>query len=299
MKIQFIEKKFNSDSLYIIKHANEIISQYVKKGFQLTLRQLYYQFVARGLIENNDKQYKRVGSIINNGRLAGVIDWNAIEDRTRLLYGITAWDSPQEIVQAAISNYHVDKWIFSKNMVEVWVEKDALSEVVGKAAKPYDVSYMACRGYPSQSSLYKAFQRYLFYKKNRGKEKFVILYLGDHDPSGIDIPRDIKNRFDIFCNDFDMNVELKIIAMNYEQVQKYKPPPNPAKLSDARAAEYCKKYGDQSWELDAIDPEVIIEIIKKHIEKYVEKEAFGKAKMLEDEGRQQIKDAVVWMNKRS
>lgn len=298
MKYQFVDKKFKDESLYIIHDANSIIEEYKSRGYQLTLRQLYYQFVARDLIENSDRQYKRIGSIINNGRLAGLIDWNAIEDRTRVLYGKTDWDSPQQVVRAALSSYHVNRWRFAKTWVEVWVEKDALSEVVGKAAGHYDVSYMACRGYPSQSSVYKAFERFLHKKKYCEKSEFVILYLGDHDPSGIDIPRDIQDRLFTFGNKFNIYVHVKRIALNMDQVKEYNPPPNPAKLSDTRAKSYIEEYGDKSWELDALDPDVITDLIKNHIEDYIVKSSYRKAEKLEREGKSIIEDAVSWMDER-
>ena len=78
----FKATKFRASSLAIIDQANEIIDEYQADGYDLTLRQLYYQFVARNLIPNSQSEYNKLGTAINNGRLAGLIDWDAIKDRT-------------------------------------------------------------------------------------------------------------------------------------------------------------------------------------------------------------------------
>ena len=96
----FIDKKFAASSLAIIEQANTIIGEYAAQGFKLTLRQLYYQFVARDLLANTQRSYKRLGNIISEARLAGRVDWNAIEDRTRNLESNPHWDDPAAIIKA-------------------------------------------------------------------------------------------------------------------------------------------------------------------------------------------------------
>ena len=126
-KIAYIEKRFAKSSLTIIEQANAIIADYAGQGFNLTLRQLYYQFVSRDLVANKQKEYKRIGSVINDGRLAGLIDWNAIEDRTRNLRGLSHWDNPAEIVDAAVNSYKRDKWENQPYRPEVWIEKEPIA----------------------------------------------------------------------------------------------------------------------------------------------------------------------------
>lgn len=106
----FIGKRFRGASLEIIETANQIIDEYQDLGFRLTLRQLYYQFVARDIIANSQKEYKRLGSIINDGRLAGMIDWEAIEDRTRNVRTHSSWDDPADIIEAAARGFALDLW---------------------------------------------------------------------------------------------------------------------------------------------------------------------------------------------
>jgi hypothetical protein len=126
----FISRDFKDGSLAIIDAANIIIAEYEAAGFTLTLRQLYYQFVSRDLIENKQTEYKRLGSIINDARLAGLIDWSAIEDRTRNVRTVTTWTEPAEIVKAVAAQYKEDLWDSQDHRVEVWVEKDALLGVI-------------------------------------------------------------------------------------------------------------------------------------------------------------------------
>ena len=129
----FITKNFHDATLTLIQRANEIIAEYEAQGFALTLRQLYYQFVARRLLENRQSEYKRLGSIINDARLAGLIDWDSIEDRTRELRSHAHWDDPSEIVAACASQYREDLWASQEHRPEVWIEKDALVGIIGLA----------------------------------------------------------------------------------------------------------------------------------------------------------------------
>ncbi len=259
-KIAYKEITFREASLRTIQLVNEVIDEYQSMGYDLTLRQLYYQLVAKGYIENSDKSYKRVGELINNARLAGLIDWYAITDRTRNMRSRSHWDSPGEIIRSAINQYFIDLREDQPYYIEVWVEKEALVEVVGKACHDLDVPYFACRGYVSQSEMWAAAQRLKFMERYR--EGSVILHLGDHDPSGVDMTRDIQERLAMF----GAETEVKRIALTYEQIQYYGPPPNPAKITDSRCKSYIEKYGNESWELDALKPTVIHDLITEHVE---------------------------------
>lgn len=261
MKEAFIEKRFSNGSRGLIDLANKIIAEYQADGFTLTLRQLYYQFVARDLLANKQTEYKRLGSVISDGRLAGLIDWNAIEDRTRNLRGNQHWESPSEIMRGAAYSFKHEKWRNQPNRVEVWIEKDALVGVIEGPCRDLDIDYFACRGYSSQSEQYNAARRYHWYHEDN--QQVTILHLGDHDPSGIDMTRDNQDRLDLMTRHFGLKVNR--IALNIDQVEQYDPPPNPAKLTDTRASGYIAKYGGESWELDALEPRVIDRLIRDHV----------------------------------
>lgn len=262
MKIKYINKRFSGGSLAIIAKANEIIAEYSAQGFLLTLRQLYYQFVARDLIANKQTEYKRLGGIINDGRLAGLIDWNSIEDRTRNLEQNPHWDGPEEILRSVHQSYGVDLWAHQAYRPEVWIEKEALVGVIEGVCRDLDVAYFACRGYSSQSEQWRASVRFRDYM--RDKQQPIILHLGDHDPSGIDMTRDNRDRLDILR----ATIEVKRLALNMDQVLEHSPPPNPAKVTDSRFEGYVTKYGTESWELDALEPAFIADLIREHVLMY-------------------------------
>lgn len=264
-KICYIEKNFRRESLELIDKINSVISEYDLQGYSLTLRQAYYQLVARGVIPNNERSYKNVGSLINDARLAGLIDWHSIEDRTRNLQSLSHWSSPKSIIESASYQYRKDIWEDQDYYIEVWVEKEALANIVGRVANDLDVPYFCCRGYVSQSEMWSASQR-LKAKQECGKY-CVILHLGDHDPSGIDMSRDIEERLNLFGVIPEMFI-FRRIALNMNQIEEFAPPPNPAKLTDSRYGSYIQKFGYESWELDALEPKVIHDLITDNVTEF-------------------------------
>ncbi len=322
--ICYQQRRFDASSLAVIDQANGILTEYAGQGYDLTLRQLYYQFVARGIIANKDTEYKRLGSIINDARLAGEIDWDHITDRTRNVRQNSHWGSPQDIVRSCANQFQLDKWDTQDNYVEVWVEKDALVGVLEVACRPLDVAHFSCRGYTSQSEIWGASQRLL--DKIRAGKRVHVIHLGDHDPSGIDMTRDIVDRLTLFLTyhgirdvadgnpkqegetgkDYEARVKpimmdswrcsnpVKVyrIALNMDQVRQYNPPPNPAKLTDSRAQGYIKKYGDESWELDALDPATITALIQGAVENLRDDEKWEKRVAEEKEARRTLLDVA-------
>jgi len=249
----------------MIDKANKIIAEYSGQGFQLTLRQLYYQFVARDIIPNNIKSYKNLGSVVNDGRLAGLIDWDHIQDRTRHLEKNAHFSNPGSAIKSVSSWYNIDMWARQRYRPEVWIEKDALIGVIEEICQRLDVPYFSCRGYTSQSEMWVGGQRIGTWAKR--KQTPVVFHFGDHDPSGKDMTRDIVDRLEIFMG----GVKLERLALNMNQIEKYKPPPNPAKTTDSRAAAYIAEFGNDSWELDALEPKVIVALIEKSVRALMDK----------------------------
>lgn len=283
-RICYQERKFSAGSEAIIAVAEQICAEYMEQGYTLTLRQLYYQFVARDIVPNTMQEYKRIGSVINDARIAGRLDWNAIEDRTRNLEKLPSWDSPKEILESCAEQFRFDWWDSQPVRVEIWVEKEALVGVIERVAHRYRVPYFACRGYTSQSETWRAGQRFI--EHNERGQPVKVLHLGDHDPSGIDMTRDNDDRLQMFSESGD--VEIERLALNEDQVRRYRPPPNPAKLTDSRATNYISKFGDKSWELDALDPKVIDELISTAIKNYIDADAWEVAKAREVDARKRI-----------
>lgn len=283
--ICYTPRTFSGDSKAVIEKANEIAEEYKDQGFTLTLRQVFYQFVARGLAPNTEKSYKRIGSLISDGRLAGLIDWELITDRTRFLRKRASWENPGEILEGAAEQFHVDLWKGQKGRPEVHVEKDALVDIVRQAVDPWDVPYFSCRGYVSQSEMWVTSQRIL--ERARKGQGTIILYLGDHDPSGLDMTEDIRKRLTLFCRHEVFTVRR--LALNMDQVKKYNPPPNPAKITDSRAQAYIAEHGDESWELDALDPPVLVQLIQSAIQVVMtDRDLYKERQALEEKGKAQL-----------
>ena len=259
-QICYKAKRFSVGSMVIIARANEILQDYARDGYDTTLRQLYYQFVARNWLANKTTEYNRLGSIISDARVAGLIDWDHLVDRTRSMKQNSHWSDPASIIDAAARSYEEDKWSDQAYYVEVWIEKDALMGVLDKACDPLDVARFSCRGYNSQSEMWRAAQRII--EKEKAGKMCRILHLGDHDPSGIDMSRDIQDRLELFGS----AARIDRIALNMEQVEKLSLPPNPAKVTDSRYAAYMEAYGPNSWELDAIDPRTMDKLIRDNVQ---------------------------------
>lgn len=285
-RIAYEEHDFGAKALETIRQATAIAASYRRQGYDLTLRQLYYQFVARDLIPNKQTEYKRLGSIIDNARKAGLFDWDYITDRTRNVRGGDgAATDPSQVIDP--DAYVMALWEGQTERVEVWVEKDALVGVIARAAGATRVPYFSCRGYTSSSEVWAAAQRIERYLDEDGVDHVTVLHLGDHDPSGIDMTRDITARLELFLggDGYDLDrLRVKRIALNMDQVEQYSPPPNPAKDTDSRFSGYVDRYGDESWELDALEPSVLNTLIRANVSEHIDAEKWGARRALEAHG---------------
>jgi hypothetical protein len=298
-KIKYdFDLKMGPDRLRMVQQANEIIEEYQGQGFDLTLRQLYYQFVSRALIANKQSEYKRLGDIVNDGRMCGLIDWTAIVDRTRNLQALSHWDDPAQIVEAVAAQFRIDKWATQPNRVEVWIEKDALVGVIEGVCQEMDVPYFSCRGYTSQSEMWSAAMRLKGYVRDHNQTP-VILHFGDHDPSGIDMTRDIRDRLQLFMRG---QCEVRRLALNMDQVEEHNPPPNPTKMTDSRSTGYVGLYGHESWELDALDPATLAGLIRGEIRLLLNDTQWAQASREQQRGRDELskisdkyEDVVSWL----
>lgn len=288
--IEYLSQKFNRSSHLVIEQANEIARTYAAQGYDLTLRQMYYQFVARDLIPNTHRDYKRLGAILNNARNAGLMDWNHMIDRTRQQVAPPAWESPSQIIRASAQQFQRDLWTETGQQFrpQIWVEKDALEGVIARPARELRVPFLSCRGYVSQSQMWlrgREMQRQMA----AGLQP-VVIHLGDHDPSGIDMSRDIQDRLSLYA---DAPVEVRRIALTMDQVDELQPPPNPAKLTDSRAEEYIALYGDSSWELDALEPSYIDNLVREAIAPLVDAQAWRDGLDSEADERERMQEVAA------
>lgn len=272
MKVAFDNKlRLSRANKRRLTEINEILEEYVADGYRLTLRQLYYQLVSRDIIPNQQAEYTKLMNILKKGRMAGIVDWDAIEDRIRrpiLPYWVTGID---DAINDTVKQYRLNRMRGQDSNIEVWVEKDALSNVLSRVTNKYHIRLMVNRGYTSVSALYNA--------QERLSDGDTILYFGDHDPSGLDMIRDIEDRL----LEFGLSVDVVPIALTMEQVREFNPPPNPAKFEDPRAEWYVAEYGKTSWELDALPPKELIRLCEDAILERIDINLYND--MLEEEQR--------------
>lgn len=281
--IQYKEHRFRKPVMDTIDRANVILDEMHAQGYVLTLRQLFYQFVRRNWIANQEREYKRLGRIVTDAREAGVMSWTAIEDRGRgtTVYGYQ--EDPASVLKNIQMKLNVDRWARQDHYVEVWVEKQALESVVARPCRALHTPYMACKGYLSASEAWRAGQRF---EQIKGSGRTpVVIHLGDHDPSGIDMTRDNGERLALYAR---YGVEVRRVALNMDQVEQYDPPPNPTKVTDSRAKGYLDAYGESCWELDALEPKTLDELIRSSIGDYIDWDKWHEAEELEAELREPL-----------
>lgn len=311
MKICYRPQRFNARARKIIADANRILEQMSNDGFAITVRSLYYQFVAHNLFAedrkfkwtgkgwvkdpngtiNAEPNYKMLIEVLGNARLAGEMDWDLIVDRTRYLSSLSTWTNPADILRSSYRSYRVDAWADQPKYVEIWIEKDALVGVIEGICDQLRVPFFSCRGYTSLSEMHSAAKRLEYIRDVQDKEIHII-HFGDHDPSGCDMSRDIQERIEEFSGG---DIDFFRAALTMTQIKQHNPPPNPAKLTDSRCSAYIRKHGDESWELDALPPKVINDLIRKRVTKLTDPKVWAQSMEREEEGRKELEDvANAW-----
>jgi hypothetical protein len=275
----------------VVAEALDVFKQY---DTSLTLRQLYYRLVSRHLFPNTINSYKRLSRIMVQARENGDVPLNCLEDRSRRVLGRgdTGYTSATDFLKRRIAGlkdswreFRMPMWLDQSNYVVVSLEKDALSRLVSDVANQYSVRTFPTRGYPSFTYV----QRMASYIRNRLKGKpTVVLYFGDFDPSGIDIERDLTERLGKYdAGDF----KVVRVALKPDQIEKYSLPPMPVKKTDVRSPSFVASYGNESVELDALDPLVLKTLVASSIGAHIDLEAWRRK---EDE----IEGLQLWIRKK-
>ena len=290
----------------LIPIVNEIFDQY---DFALTVRQIYYRLISDpyNLFENTRSNYTGFDRILTKAREEEEIDWTRIEDRTRQsIGGEGAIDSetPEEFLQAYVrtlkncwSYYDKKMWLSQQNFIEVWVEKDALSSLVSQACKEYRVLVFPSRGFSSFTKVKEGIKR--LYENTEiicggvddpiQNKATYVLHLADHDPSGLGMTQDLRNRFARYDAGF---IQVERIGLNIDQVREFDLRPNPVKKADSRTAEYVQTFGNDCWELDALPPNELQKLIVTEIEGYIDEERWEATEKEIERGKLEIKEKL-------
>lgn len=276
---------------WITQNSIEIVERY-EKGI-LTLRGLHYQLVGIGMT-NTLKHYKRVVDAMIHARWLGLIDFDAFSDHDRSMLGNTDYEETKLIdeietakrqIKAWMTSYKKNKWENQPIYPEVFIEKKALQGVFQSVCTKHDVALGACKGYPSLTFLNESTQRFKEAVRN-GKEP-VILYFGDYDPSGEDIPRSIEENIKrLGCNE----ITVKRIALLHEQVVEWKLPHAPIKEGDSRSANWG---GLGQVELDAVKPEKLQRLCTEAINEVFDNQLYNTLLNEESEEREQYQGSLI------
>lgn len=272
----------------LIRLSASLLGPAEEAGDVMTVRQLHYQFVSKGWYANTQESYDLLKDAVSDGRLMGLLSWTAIEDRTRALQGRRTWNGPRDAVSDIRERYLTDLWADQTWRPEVWVEKEAMEGVVAQVCHGLRVDFFCVRGYGSNSALWKAGRRMASYIQ-RGQRP-IIFYLGDHDPSGLHMAEDIRGRLELYAG---TPIQVVRIGLNMDQIELYKPPPNPAKQTDSRFKRYQEETGlNESWELDALPTNVIRSLIANSVHKLTDVKKWDAA-LLEEAADKERLDAVL------
>lgn len=241
----------------------------------LTLRQIYYQLVGKGYLENNVSEYTMLSNLLKWARINGYVKWEDIEDRVRTFHDLTGWENRDEFIQSEM-RYFLDG--YTRNLlqsqdkyIEIWIEKDALSSIFTRIARPYTVPVVVCKGFSSVSFLNEFKERL---NSQKGKTQ-LMLYFGDFDPSGMEMLEAMKTTLRDELGIY--GIVFKRVALLEEDIFTYRLPhsPNALKKTDTRARKHVEAYGELAVELDALRPDILEKKIKDAIEKELDVGAFN------------------------
>jgi len=280
-------KRFSGKTRKLLEAIKPIIAEYEEKGISLTLRALYYQLVSRQVFSNQQTNYFLLSRLLTDARYAGVVDWEIITDHHRSTEKPSCFDDLQDGLSSLCAQYRRDKWANQPIYLEVQCEKDALYAVISPLTSKCGVALTINRGYTSATAIYGCAQRFKA-AKQQGKV-CVLLYVGDHDPSGLNMSQDIRNRL----AEMGAEVEVVRVALNFEQVKQFGLPPNPVKAKDTRSADYSQKYGVECWEVDALKPEQLVAMIRGEIEQRFDKNLHKATEELEVEDRKKLRGIIA------
>lgn len=270
---------------WIISNAIDILDRY--EDGVLTIRGLHYQLVGLGMT-NTQRHYKRVVASMGVARRNGRVSYSAFSDNDREVMGETkasetdledSIEKAKGQIRAWMKYYSKNRWENQPRYVEVFIEKKALQGVFGPICSRNDVALSPCKGYPSLTFLHDASERFVE-ARDRG-QKPVIVYFGDYDPSGEDIPRSIG---EVLERDFGVEVEIDRRALMHAQVIEMNLPPAPAKDTDSRTANWD---GIGQVELDAVKPEILREMASEAILNHFDEELYSELQETEEEEREQ------------
>lgn len=288
--ICYERKPFSKGRMELLRLANLIIAEYESNGIPMSIRQLHYQLTSRDpeYYPNTQQNYNRLVKVISDGRVSGLVSWTAIVDRNRFMRGYETFNGPIMALRQMREDYKMDLWQ-TQDWRPVFVyEKAALEGVIGSIAGELRVDHLATRGYNSQSEQWRLAQRLTTYIQQG--QRPIVFDLRDHDPSGLDMTEDNRRRLELFAN---TPIIVQRLALNWDQVQKYNPPPNFAKDTDSRFESYRRQFNTtECWEMDALDPAVLQALLRDAVMLIRDEKKWGEALAREVQERRMFDELI-------
>jgi hypothetical protein len=317
-RICYQAKSFSLAHRAIIDAANEICGEYAARGISITSRQLYYRFVARGLMPNRQSEANRLTAILSDARMAGEMDWDYLAG-SRALAPPPRQDSLAAFITDAAASWRADPWAGQRHRVQLWVEKDAAVAAVRDVCYRNTVPCASCRGYLSLGEGQSAARQIL--RDIGNGDRVTILYVGDHDPIGLDMTRAAEEQLRLFVTtgwlaaregarslrepgaveaamrehmrergngitDNQAPWRLRRIALSAGQIDRYEPPPDPVRTVDSRLRAYADQTGfTEGWELEALDPAALLDLVQAEIGRERDNEAWAASCAKAEAGR--------------
>jgi len=290
MRKRYQSIRIGKEGLGRIDRINEIITEYQKQGYTLTLRQVYYQLVARAPEgnQNAEKQSGQNDHFESDETPAGVATKPSAKKDKK------SKKKKQDKTREKVAESQNVSESTVRRSYELNVAINAIAEQTGQLVHDIVklVEKIKDKDVLKISKLPEAELKAVVVKLLSGKV-CILIYLGDHDPSGLDMTRDIRERLSLF----GASVDVRRIALNRDQIEQYDPPVNPAKITDTRAKAYIKEHGVHSWELDALKPEVIDGLITNAIKMNLDPKRFSLAQKREESERQTLWELVLSVGK--
>jgi hypothetical protein len=256
-RVLYKPQSFIRRNLERLAAIEPILTDYARQRLTLTVRQLHYQLVARGLQANTPQLYKSLSELVSNARNAGLIDWEMIEDRGRNLMDWAKWSTPEAFLSDQQGVYFSDLWAGQPTRVEVWTEKTAVSGILRPVCARHQVPFFSASGINSTSEMRAAAERFI--KHHATGQHVVVLFITDHDPTGIWMEDDTRGRLSLYAR---RAVDVRRIGLTFDQVQTLRLPPNTGKEADTRMPDYRARFGfTDTWELDAVEPRLLAQMV--------------------------------------
>jgi hypothetical protein len=242
------------------------IKTVLEDDWPMTVRQVFYQLVARNVIEKTERDYQStVIRLLTDMRMNGQVSFDRIIDESRRRRENQTYDNIADAARDTARFYRRNALKACPDYVEVWCEKEALAGIIEDAASEYDVPIIVSKGMPSLTQLYGT-AREIYLAADAGKETYIYQF-GDHDPSGVLIPQTIERRLDELCQKFDCPAPIiERVALTEEQIDEFNLPTRPTKR---QGNSHANTFEGDSVELDALPPAELRRMVRDVIEQHI------------------------------